>query len=156
MASRLLSQSPGEGLHGPTNRGPFLRVPITPLLRPTVVCQAIGYRLTANPLPAALAPPEPLRGMAKTAPLSSFPATLTQKQGVPLLVIPIPLGLTVCKSPPPFTAHSQSCYRPFTHPSPSLVTINPSQGTNSYTMPIVNTRPTVHFYRCDPPREIRS
>jgi hypothetical protein len=56
----------------------------------------------------------------------------------------------------PFTSHSQSCYRPFTHPSPSLVTIIPSQGTNSYTMPIAIRVPTVHFYRCDPPREIPS
>ena len=55
-----------------------------------------------------------------------------------------------------FTAHSQSCYRPFTHPSPSLVTMIPSQGSNSHTMPTVNSRPTVHFYRCDPPGEIRS
>jgi hypothetical protein len=57
---------------------------------------------------------------------------------------------------PPFTSHSQSCYRPFTHPSPCLVTINPCQGTNSYTMPIAIRMPTVHFYRCDPPGEIRS
>lgn len=56
----------------------------------------------------------------------------------------------------PFTAHSQICYRAFTHPSLALVTMEPSQGTNSYTMPTVNTRPTVHFYRCDPPGEIRS
>jgi hypothetical protein len=56
----------------------------------------------------------------------------------------------------PFTAHSQSCYRPFTHPSPSLVTIKPSQGINSYTMPIAPIRPTVHCYRCELPREIPS
>jgi hypothetical protein len=55
-----------------------------------------------------------------------------------------------------FIPHSQSCYRAFTHRSPCLVTMDPSQGTNSYTMPTVNTRPTVHFYRCDPPGEIRS
>jgi hypothetical protein len=57
---------------------------------------------------------------------------------------------------PPFTAHSQSCYRTFTHPSPSLVTIIPGQGTNSYTMPIAIRMPTVHFYQCDPLREIPS
>jgi hypothetical protein len=56
----------------------------------------------------------------------------------------------------PFTSHSQSCYRPFTHPSPCLVTINPCQGNNSYTMPIAIRMPTVHFYQCDPPGEIRS
>ena len=60
------------------------------------------------------------------------------------------------RPPVSFTARSQSCHRPFTHPSPSLVTINPSQGSNSYTMPILKMRPTVHFYQCDPLREIRS
>ena len=59
-------------------------------------------------------------------------------------------------SPPPFTSHSQSCYRPFTHPSPSLVTMFPSQGSYSHTMPITIRTPTVHFYRCEPPREIPS
>jgi hypothetical protein len=58
--------------------------------------------------------------------------------------------------PASFTCHSQTCYRTFTHPAPSLVTMLPSQGSNSYTMPTVNTRPTVHFYQCDPLREIRS
>jgi hypothetical protein len=56
----------------------------------------------------------------------------------------------------PFTSRSQSCYRPFTQPSPSLVTIIASQGTNSYTMPIAIRVPTVHFYRCDPLREMPS
>ena len=55
-----------------------------------------------------------------------------------------------------FTCHSQFCYRGFTHPSPCLVTMLPSQGTNTYTMPTVNTRRTVHFYQCDPPSEIPS
>ena len=57
---------------------------------------------------------------------------------------------------PPFIAHSQSCHPTFTHPSPSLVTMFPSQGSYSHTMPITIRTPTVHFYQCDPPREIRS
>jgi hypothetical protein len=95
-------------------------------------------------------------------------ARLAQEQGVPLLVIPVPLGLVIWRPLPtchgsratwplfPFTSHSQSCYPTFTHPSRSLVTMIPSQGTNSYTMPIALSRPTVHFYRCDLPGEIRS
>jgi hypothetical protein len=55
-----------------------------------------------------------------------------------------------------FTAHSQSCYRTFTHLSPFLGTMFPSQGSNSYTMPIAIPMPTVHFYRCEPSREIPS
>jgi hypothetical protein len=42
---------------------------------------------------------------------------------------PLPLPLPPFLPFPPFTAHSQSCYRPFTHLSPSLVTIIPSQGS---------------------------
>jgi hypothetical protein len=67
------------------------------------------------------------------------------------------LSAVDCQLPsPPFTSHSQSCYRPFTHPSPCLVTMFPSQGSDSHTMPITIRTPTVHFYQCDPPREIRS
>jgi hypothetical protein len=69
----------------------------------------------------------------------------------PVLRVPVSPGHS-----PPFTSHSQTCYRAFTHPSPSLVTIRRSQGSDTNTMPTVNTRPTVHFYRCDPPREILS
>ena len=100
--------------------------------------------------------------------LTPFPASLTQKQGG------TPLGHTNSLRPntsvplphqpplphllpfPPFTSHSQSCYPTFTYPSPSLVTMLLSQGSNSYTMPITIRMPTVHFYRCDLPREIPS
>jgi len=88
--------------------------------------------------------------------------TLSPKQGGtpaghtnsprPIASVPLPHLLPF----PPFTAHSQSCHRPFTHPSPSLVRMNPSQGSNSYTMPIAIPMPTVHFYRCDPLREMPS
>jgi hypothetical protein len=80
-------------------------------------------------------------------------ALFPKKQGVYPLYQPLFTGRRPLS---PFTAHSQSCYRAFTHPSLCLVTMDPSQGTNSYTMPTVNTRPTVHFYRCDLPGEIRS
>ena len=82
-----------------------------------------------------------------------YESPVTDHQSLPLPHQPPLLPLP---PPFPFTAHSQFCYRAFTHPSPWLVTMDPSQGTNSYTMPTVNTRPTVHFYRCDPPGEIRS
>jgi len=57
---------------------------------------------------------------------------------------------------PPFTAHSQICYRPFTHRSPCLVTMNPGPGSNTNTMSIAISPRTVHFYQCDPLREIPS
>ena len=56
----------------------------------------------------------------------------------------------------PFTAHSQSCYPTFTHPSPCLVTMNPGPGSNTNTMPIAISPRTVHFYQCDPLREMPS
>ena len=60
------------------------------------------------------------------------------------------------RPPLPFTWHSQSCYRPFTHPSRGLVTMDSGQGFNSYTMPIAIPTPTVHFYRCALLRGTRS
>lgn len=55
-----------------------------------------------------------------------------------------------------FTAHSQSCYPTFTHPSPSLVTMNPGPGSNGNTMSTAISPRTVHFYRCDQLREMPS
>ena len=56
-----------------------------------------------------------------------------------------------------------SVHIPFTillprlHPSFAPACHNGGQsGDHTTTMPTVNTRPTVHFYRCDPLREIRS
>jgi hypothetical protein len=76
-----------------------------------------------------------------------------ERPSVPLLPL-----LPLLPLPPlsPFTAHSQSCYPTFTHPSPALVTMFPSQGSSSHTMPITIRTRTVHFYRCDPLREIPS
>jgi hypothetical protein len=56
----------------------------------------------------------------------------------------------------PFTSRSQSCYRTFTHLSPCLVTMNPGPGSHTNTMPIAISPRTVHFYQCDPLREMPS
>ncbi len=64
--------------------------------------------------------------------------------------------LSTAFSSSPFTAHSQSCYPTFTHPSPCLVTMNPGPGSNTNTMSTAISPRTVHFYQCDPPREIPS
>src|SRR6267142_1546951 len=88
----------------------------------------------------------------------SGPTNRISLQARPIILLLSQVWTVNCRppSPPPFTSHSQSCYPTFTHPSPSLVTMFPSQGSYSHTMPITIRTPTVHFYRCDPPREIRS
>jgi hypothetical protein len=77
-------------------------------------------------------------------------STVTDHQILPLLPIP--------PQPPssPFTAHSQSCYRTFTHLSLWLVTMLPGPGSHTYTMSTAISPRTVHFYQCDPLREILS
>jgi hypothetical protein len=113
-------------------------------------------------------PPATIPKSLPTEPLSSFPASLTQKKGgtppghtnprgqPPPVLYLLNLLYFLHLQSSPFTAHSQSCYRAFTHPSPCLVTIKSSQGTNPYTMPIALIRPTVHCYRCPPPGETTS
>jgi len=56
----------------------------------------------------------------------------------------------------PFTAHSQSCYRTFTHPCLSLVTMEAGPGSHTNTMSIAISPRTVHFYQCALPSEIPS
>jgi hypothetical protein len=58
--------------------------------------------------------------------------------------------------PLPFTAHSQSCYRTFTHLCLALVTMFPGPGSHTNTMSIAISPRTVHFYQCDPLREMPS
>ena len=101
--------------------------------------------------------------------LTPFPATLTQKQvGTPpghttsawphcLQAPPHWPPVAVHWPPPsPFTAHSQFCYPTFTHLSPSLVTMNPGPGSHTYTMSTAISPRTVHFYQCEPLREMPS
>ena len=97
--------------------------------------------------------------LSPALPISS--ALLPQKQGVHPLWSDQSWASTVdCRLLavpfPPFTAHSQSCYRAFTHPSPSLVTMKPGPGSNTNTMSIAISPRTVHFYQCDPLREMPS